>query len=289
MTQFGLSVALLTPFDGDGGLDGGRLGRHAADLMRRGAAGVTLYGTTGEGASIAADERPAGIDALLAAGLPADRVTLGLAANATGDALAQIRQGHARGLARFLVPPPFYYTPVVEDGLADWYGAVLRDAPGDAGLILYHIPQVTGVALSPGLMARLESAFPGRIAAIKDSSGDWAAARAFLDVGTVPVLVGDERLLHRAVGAGAAGSISGMANLYPERLARILATGAEDPALSACVDRVVARPVVPALKALMARAAGDPGWHDPRPPLEPLARADEAALLAAGLPETADG
>lgn len=285
--RFGVSVALLTPFDAAGAVDGPRLGAHAASLLARGLDGVTLYGTTGEGASIGRSERAAGIAALHAAGVPAARTVLGIAASAVADAAEQVREGHAAGIRAVLLPPPFYFGGAGEAGLFDWHAALLAAIPEDVQVILYHIPQVTGVRVPPALVGRLAAAFPGRIRAIKDSSGDWATARAFLDLGAVPVLVGDERLLHRAVGAGGAGAITGVANLHPERMARIVATAQEDAALSAEVDRIVAGPVIPGLKALVAAATGEPGWERVRPPLAPLTDAERAALMAERM--TADG
>ena len=124
--------------------------------------------------------------------------------------------------------------------------------------------------LTPRLVAQLGAAFPDRVLAIKDSSGDWSYARSLLELGAVPVLIGDERLLHRAVRLGCAGSITGVGNLYPERICKILYSAQEDAAVSEAVDRIVAGPVVPGLKALLATAKGDPAWGRVRPPLVPL-------------------
>ena len=57
MSPFGISVALLTPFTESGDIDLPRLAAHARDVMDKGAHGVTLFGTTGEGASISFKER----------------------------------------------------------------------------------------------------------------------------------------------------------------------------------------------------------------------------------------
>jgi 4-hydroxy-tetrahydrodipicolinate synthase len=95
------------------------------------------------------------------------------------------------------------------------------------------------------------------------------------------VLVGDERLLARAVARGAAGSISGMANVIPGALARIIAGGAPPAGLDALVEAVCAHPVTPAVKALVAHHRGDPAWAAVRPPLLPLPPAAAAGVAAA--------
>lgn len=279
MADFGISVALLTPFRADGSIDTERLAAHARDVIARGARGVTLFGTTGENASIGTAERAAGIAGLRDAGIPPERIILGLCANAMPDLAVQARQGRDAGIRDFLLPPPSYFKGLSEDGLFDWHVQAIAATGEGSSVILYHIPQVTGVPLTVPLVARLDAAFPGRLRALKDSSGDWATATAFLDSKILPVLVGDERLLHRAVAIGCAGAISGMANLHPERLVRLVGTATEDVALSEETSRVVACPVIPAIKVLLAAARSDPDWERVRPPLAPLPKAARATLV----------
>ncbi len=279
MADFGISVALLTPFGADGSLDTARLAAHAADVLERGATSVTLFGTTGENASIAGSERAGGIACLVGAGIAPDRIVLGLCANAVADVAAQVREGLAAGIQTFLLPPPSYFKGVGDDGLFEWHAQVIGAAGDGTRFILYHIPQVTGVPLSAGFVGRLAAAFPDRIRAVKDSSGDWETAAAFLDSNNVPVLVGDERLLHRAIARGGDGAISGVANLWPDRMARIVETAEEDPFVTRETGRIVARPVIPALKVLLAAHTGTEGWERVRPPLEPLDETDRQSLL----------
>jgi 4-hydroxy-tetrahydrodipicolinate synthase len=280
LPKFGVSVALLTPFAAGGEIDAGLLGTHTRSVLREGADSVTLFGTTGEGASIATDERATGIEALRAAGCPASKILLGICATSVGDAARQVEEGRSHGISRFLLLPPFYFKGNSDAGLFDWHMALFaRTGPG-ARFILYHIPQISGVGLSIDLVARLAAAAPERLVAIKDSSGSWENARALLDLGTLPVLVGDERVLHRAVALGAAGAITGMANLHPARMKRIVETATEDPALTEEVTRIVSVPVIPALKSALAARSGEATWERLRPPLSPLDATQRAAVLA---------
>lgn len=278
---FGISVALLTPFDTDGAIDAPQLAAHAAAVLRGGADGVTPLGTTGEGASVGLNERRGVIAALMTADIDPDAVTLGLAAANAEELLAQVAQGAEARIRRFLLPPPFYFPAPTEAGLFDWHAELFAAAPEGARFVLYHIPQVTGVPLSPALVARLHAAFPDRIAAVKDSSGDWSVAEALLRIEGLAVLIGDERQLHRAAARGAAGAITGMANLYPGRMVRILREAREDVDLSARTAAMVAHPVVPALKALLAEATGTPAWERVRPPLAPLPDGARRVLMEA--------
>ena len=277
--QFGISVALLTPFSEGGAIDTARLASHATDLMARGASSVTLFGTTGEAASIGNGERAAAITALCARGTTPDRIILGVCATAVEQVAAQVREGLSFGIRDYLVPPPFYYSGVCDDGLFDWHSQVLQETGSEPRIILYNIPQVTGVRLSPGLAERLAAAFPEQILAIKDSSGDWSNACSLLNESSLPVLIGDERLLHRAVARGCTASITGMGNLYPERLCRIVSSAREDARVTATVDQVVCGPLIPGMKALLARDKDDPEWERVRPPLAPLGENGRSRLM----------
>lgn len=279
--RFGISAALVTPFDAAGAPDPARAGRHARRLLDEGCTGVTLFGTTGEGASLGPAERAALHEGVLAAGVPAEAIVTALVAPALETAIAQARAALALGARRLLATPPFYFRPVPDEGLFAWY-ARLIEAVGSGGpqLILYHIPGVTGVPLSLPLIRRLKAAFGPAILGVKDSSGDWESARALLAEPDLDILIGDERLLARAAPLGGAGAISGMANLIPATLARIVAGGAAPTALAGLVDAVCAHPVVPAVKALVAHHRQDPAWAAVRPPLLPLAAPAAAALAA---------
>lgn len=270
MNKFGISAALLTPFSADGQIDFDSFVSHARKVLDNGAASVTIFGTTGEGASVSPDERRAGLTKLVDEGIPPDAIIQTIYATSVDEAVAQTARGLEVGASNFLLVPPFYFKDCTDDGLLDWHSQLFANADPRAKFILYHIPQVTGVALSPQLVGQLAASFPHQLQAVKDSSGSWGNATDLLALNAIPVLVGDERLLHRVAAMGGAGAITGMANLYPDRMRRIFSTATEDERLSAEVTRIVTQPVIPALKFLLSQQSGDPDWARVRAPLEPL-------------------
>ena len=278
--KLGISAALLTPFHADGQIDHDRLAQHARYVLENGAAGVTLFGTTGEGSSVSPAERAGALRHLVAAGLPTGSVIQTIYATAVEEACAQVADNLATGVSKFLLVPPFYFKGCHDDGLFDWHAQLFAKADRRARFVLYHIPQVTGIALSQDLVGRLAASFSNRLLAIKDSSGSWDNAADLLSLNAVPVLVGDERLLHRAAARGGAGAITGMANLYPGRMQRLFASATEDAELSQQVTRIVSHPVIPALKALLAQQKADPVWENLRAPLKPLGTKARALLCA---------
>jgi 4-hydroxy-tetrahydrodipicolinate synthase len=265
---FGVSAALTTPFDASGALDAAVLGVHAADVIARGADGVTLFGTTGEGASLSSSERAAALDAVLAAGVDPARVTVCVCASAAGEAIAQTQAATDRGVRRLLSTPPFYFKGVSDAALEAWFDAALDPvARAGAQAILYHIPQVTGVGLSIPLIRSLKGRFGDAVFGVKDSSGDWTNAQALLGFDDFAVLIGDERLLPQAAPLGGAGAISGMANLFPAEIGGMIRSGRDLPGLRRLVNELLKTPVTPAVKALVAAARREPGWARVRPPL----------------------
>lgn len=273
-------AALVTPFTADGAIDHARMAAHATELLGRGLDGIVPFGTTGEGASASSAEKWAAVESLFAAGVPKDRVVLGICVTSVDAAVTDIAKALDAGCAGALLPPPFYYRAVSESAVLRWYETVIEGLGGRArGIIPYNIPSVTGVPVTPEMVGSLKRRFGDVIAAVKDSSCDIPTTERFLAVSGTPVMVGHEGHLAGMVRKGAVGTISGLNNVVPERISAVVRTGREDPALSESVDLVVSYPVTPAVKALVAHAKGDAAWAAPRLPLEALPAADAATLI----------
>lgn len=282
--RFGLSVALATPFAEDRSIDLPRLVAHARQSLADGCDSLTAFGTTGEGASLGANERQRALGALVGAGIdPRTQLVVGIAASSVEEAIAQGRAGLMLGCGSFLLAPPFYFKAPGDEGLFDWIAAVLAVlGPKANNVILYHIPQVTSVGLSMELIAALKKAFPAQVKGVKDSSGDWENAQALLKQhGDLHVLIGDERLLAQAMKLGASGAITGLANIAPD-LMRPLLDGIEEPRVNAMVEAVLPYAVTAAVKALVGHRRGDAAaWSRMRAPLRSLDEAECRALFAA--------
>jgi 4-hydroxy-tetrahydrodipicolinate synthase len=274
-TMFGLSAALATPFNADLSVDLPRMIAHAVDLLAEGCSSVTLFGTTGEGASLTWRERAAVLHGFTVANFDPTRLVVGISSTAAESAADQALAAFDAGVATLLVPPPFYFKGVSDDGVFAWYAALLeRVGRRKPQVILYHIPQVTGVGLSLPLVRKLKNRYGDLILGVKDSGGDWPTTRSFLGEPDLSILVGDERHLAAAIRLGGAGAISGMANVFPGRLAALVRTGQDDSWLNAIVDTVVKLPATPAVKVLVGLKRGESGWERVRAPLQPTPAAD---------------
>ena len=282
--RFGLSVALATPFAEDRSVDLPRFVAHGLQSLADGCASLTVFGTTGEGASLGLTERQRALGAMVGAGVdPATQLVTGIAASSVEDAIAQGRAGLMLGCPSFLLAPPFYFKDPGDEGLFDWLAAVLTGlGPKASNVILYHIPQVTSVGLSVALIERLKKAFPHQVKGVKDSSGNWENTRGLLEHHRdLHILIGDERLLAQGMNLGASGTICGLANIAPDLMQRPV-NGIEEPRVAAMVELVLPFAVTAAVKALVGHRRNEPvAWSRMRAPLRSLGEAECRKLFAA--------
>ena len=268
----------------DSSIDFLRLSEHARRSLDAGCSSVTVFGTTGEGASVSLTEREQILGALLAAGVPLRKhVLAGVAAASVGDAVEQARILIDRDCRGVLLAPPFYFKHVTDEGLYRWFSQVFEKIGKRArDVFLYHIPSVTEAPLSIDLIGRLKAAFPQLIVGVKDSGGDWAYTERLLRTHhDLIVLIGDERHLAAGVRLGAQGAISGLANLFPGRLLKLIESKQDDPQVVELVNEILKFPVTPAVKALLAHRLNDPAWLNVRAPLVALTEKELVRLVDA--------
>jgi 4-hydroxy-tetrahydrodipicolinate synthase len=274
--KIGTSAAMLTPFTVAGAIDWSRLATHAKRLLGTGMHVVTAFGTTGEGVSIARDERVGLHDRLSGEGVMPAQLVECVYGPSSADAGAHMRRSLAAGCAGILLTPPFYFKGVDDEGVYRWFAEAIEAAgAGARDVILYHLPQVTGVGVGPELTARLRRAFPAAIAGVKDSGGNWEHTASLLaDHRDLAILVGHEGHLAQAVREGASGAISGIANVAPRLVAKLV-SGVHDPVIDDALAVVLSMPTVPALRAIVAAQSGDEAWRHPRAPLIEISESDQ--------------
>lgn len=276
----GVIAPILTPFDDDGRIAQDLYLRHAADCLAQGAHYLSPFGTTGEATSLSARERRATLEALVQTGTASpDRLMPGTGVCALPDTVDLCRHAVDLGCAAVMVLPPFFYVTASDEGLYTYYSRLIEAVGASTlRLCLYHIPQNTGIGISPGLAARLNTAFPDTVVALKDSSGDWDNTRAV--IGAAPglsVFPGSESAMLRAMRLGGGGCISASCNTNAAAIRAVydLARAGDWDAAEAALDPVNAHRravqeggLIPALKAFKAYRSGDRRWLNLRPPLE---------------------
>jgi 4-hydroxy-tetrahydrodipicolinate synthase len=277
----GFWAATPTPLTADGTADHASLARHSLNLFKQGLDGVVLFGTTGEGTSFNVAERIATVGALLKAGVAASRIGLGGGFPAITDSIALTRSALSLGLNHVLYLPPFFDRSVTPEGIEDAFAAIF-DAVADDRLraTLYHIPQVSGVAVPSSVAASLRKRYGAVVAGLKDSSGDFRNFQAFRAAAPeLAITVGNETEITRAIAGGGAGTICGMGNVVPGLVQAMIDGTGSEARMQAAIDVVASGPSFPAsLKAILAAQTGDASWLRVRPPLRQCS--DGAAFKA---------
>ncbi len=282
--KFGLGCALATPVTASGKIDTARLVAHAQWVLSQGCDIVTAFGTTGEGASFVLKDRADVLSAFSRSGIAPAQTVLGVMATAIEDAADQARLAYDAKCRGILLTPPYYLKGLDEEGLYAWFAELFETLGSKArDIILYHIPSVTAVPITVGLISRLTKKFPGVVLGVKDSSCDWTNTHALLSnfATSLAILVGDERDLARAVREGGQGCIAGLANIAPDLMLPLVRQGREEPRVNQLVNEIGKYPVLPAVKSLIAHRTGDKAWLTMRPPLVALDAARAERLAAA--------
>jgi 4-hydroxy-tetrahydrodipicolinate synthase len=282
MSRIGLSCALITPFTSRGGIDLPLLSRHALRTLNAGCDSITLFGTTGEGPAVSTSERYAAYGAMVGSGLEMRRQVIGgIIATPFREAIEQARMIYDADCRAVLLAPPFYFPEPTEDGVFAWFASVIESLGAAArDIILYHIPQFTGVSLTVSLVRRLAKAFPQVIIGVKDSKGVWVETESRIRAHSeLQILVGNEADLSRAVRIGAAGTICGFANFIAASLRPVANDGAESDDIARLAGVIDGFHFLSAFKTVMAHLHNEPNWLNMRAPLSPLAVSDAKKAL----------
>jgi 4-hydroxy-tetrahydrodipicolinate synthase len=285
----GVLSPVCTPFKSDLSPDHERFVRHCRWLLSQNV-GLAVFGTNSEGNSLSLEERVELLDHLVQEGLDPGRMMPGVGCCAITDTVRLTAHAFKLGCAGVLMLPPFYYKDLTDEGLYRSFAEVL-DRVGEARLrvYLYHIPPVAHVPITLRVAERLFKAYPGQIAGMKDSSGDWNNTRTFLDAfgkSGFDVFVGSETFLLRNMRHGGRGCISATANVHPGPIARLYDSWQADDAdvqqarLDEIRDVFKSFPMIPALKAAIAHYSHDKTWGEVRPPLVGLSQQHVDNLLA---------
>lgn len=289
----GVLAPVVTPFRSDLSIDMELFAAHCRRLLEDGV-GLAVFGTNSEATSVSMRERMDAIDALRSAGLPGGRMMPGVGYCSIAETVEMTRFVLDHGIESVLMLPPYFYKEADEDGLFAHFSTVIeRVGSADLKVYLYNIPQYTQVPLTPALVGRLLEAYPGTVAGLKDSSGDWANTKALLDrfgASGFDVFTGSEVFLSNALKLGGAGCISATANVNPRGIRSAYdARGTwQMEEAQARADRVrqafQSRPLIAAMKHYLASRYQSSDWRRLRPPLSGLS-SQQASVLDAELSE----
>lgn len=283
-----LVVAVTTPVTRDFAPDAERLGARCVKLMAQGCDGVTLFGTTGEGAEFSVAHRTEALEAV-AARIDPRRIIVSAGALPIPDIVALTRHACDQKVAGILLMPPCVYRGgITEDGTFRFYAEVIeRIARDDLKLYLYHFPDICGVPITPTVVRRLDERYPGIIAGVKDSGGNVDFTEALLRrFSHLSIFTGSEIHVPQVLAAGGRGTICGLANVMPRLLRAMfdLPSAFERRKLIASIlagDNILCRgPFIASVKAVVADAENDAEWRRVVPPMAELPMIEGRRMVA---------
>jgi 4-hydroxy-2-oxoglutarate aldolase len=212
----GVLLPFPTPFDARGEVDAGALRSNVARWNETGAAGYVALGSTGERVHLDEAEAQLVVEAARAA-VP-DRLlfVVGVGQQSTRATVREARRAAGAGAdALLVITPHFYRAALTQDALAEHYERVADSSP--VPVVIYSIPQNTGVALAPDTVGRL--ARHENVVGIKESSGDVVAfvemMRAAGGAENFSMMTGHASAFHASLASGARGGILAVACAVP--------------------------------------------------------------------------
>ncbi len=272
MQQFkGVYAASLTPLNADLTCDYDTYADHCKDLIAQGCSGVVLFGTMGEGSSFSVAERQEGIQAIVDRGVDPNKIIVSVGCPSIEDTVKLTQTALFAKCAAVLMMPPYFFKNVSDAGIISFYREVIQKVNNpDLKIFLYHIPQFSGVRISLDVIRKLHGEFPNTVIGMKESEGNFELVQAILkEFPHFQLLVGNETMIADAVSLGAAGGVSGIANICPQLICSLYKGKERQSEIEAFMKILGSHHFIPATKSVLEQKKGA-SWSLLRPPLAPL-------------------
>lgn len=283
----GVLAAVPTPFDKDGTFVASRFIEHGEWVLDNGGDGLNVLGTTGEANSQGRESRAAVMHCAVESPLRRAPLMVGTGTPSLQETIELTTLAAELGFDGALILPPYYYKGVSDEGLFQYFDAVIRAVGGnDIRVYLYNFPQMTGISFSGELIERLLAAHPRQFAGMKDSSGDLEYTNRIADQfhGRFDVFPGSEGPLADAMTKHYAGCISASVNATVPFAARIWrnrngVSPQDAEQMREMRNAIAAFPMVAVVKTLVAMRTGLKDWRRVLPPLQPLSDTDRGSVV----------
>jgi len=220
MTRFeGIIPPMVTPFDAGEAIDEPALREDAEYLVAAGVAGLTVTGSTGEGAGLSAEETYRAHRAVVEQVRGRLPVIGGAVPDSTAEAVRLAQAAREAGVDALQITPPHYLFPPAADDVVEYYRAIV-DAAGLPVIIYNVVPWAT---IDVPTLLRLV-AMP-KIAGVKQSGGDIHKLSDLLHAakGRTAVLTAVDDLLYPSFVLGADGAIAAILTAVPALCAALYA------------------------------------------------------------------
>lgn len=283
----GIFPALTTPFAPDGSVALDKLRENIARYNRIALTGYIVNGSTGESVLLSFAEVDRIWTAARESAAPGKLLIAGAGVDSTAETIARARRAAELGYDAVLIKTPHYFKPLLTPAALERHYLAVADA-SPVPVLLYSIPQYTGISVTADFVARL--AKHPNIAGIKDSSGNVQLVSEIIQQcpSEFSALVGSASTLFASLILGAAGGVLALACYLPEAAVELY-----QAARAGELDRAgrlqfallgASRHIAGELGPTGVKYAMDcVGYYGgpPRPPLLPLTEAQKKSVEAA--------
>ena len=206
-----LLTAMVTPFNADGSVNYEKAADLAEWLINNGSDGLVVAGSTGEAATMSAEEKLELFRVVVNRINKRVPVIAGTGSNNTTDSVKMTKMAEAMGVDGALIVGPYYNKPT-QEGFYQHFAAVAQST--GLPIIVYNVPGRTASNISPAIVARLAADFEN-IVAIKEAAGNVAQVAELYSVlpEEFTIYSGDDGLILPFMSVGATGLISVLSNI----------------------------------------------------------------------------
>ncbi len=211
----GCCTALVTPFYDDGQVNFFKLKELIEFQIASGVSAILILGTTGEAATITAEERTKIIKFCVYEVSGRVPLIVGCGSNSTEIANKYIKESEILGADAALVVTP-YYNKCSQSGLVLHYKEIAKDST--LPIIAYNVPSRTGVNILPETALKLSKI--KNIVGLKEASGNMSQMANLCKIlpKSFAIYSGDDALTLPSMFLGAKGVISVTSNILPEKV-----------------------------------------------------------------------
>lgn len=223
MKWTGFVAAPFTPMHADGSVAYNVVHLQAQRLCEDGVSGAFVCGTTGEGLSLTIDERKKLTEEWVSAKAGKLRIITHVGHQSQAEACVLASHAARVGVDAVSVIAPTFFKPATVADLVAWC-VPIASAAKDTPFYFYHLPGMTGVALSMTEFFSLAVDAIPNFAGLKYTHNDLMEFQQLLAMAgdTRDVLFGRDEILLAALAVGARGAIGSTYNYAAPLYARLL-------------------------------------------------------------------
>ena len=214
-----LLTAMVTPFNADGSVNYEKAADLAEWLINNGSDGLVVAGSTGEAATMSAEEKLELFRVVVNRINKRVPVIAGTGSNNTADSVKMTKMAEAMGVDGALIVGPYYNKPT-QEGFYQHFAAVAQST--GLPIIVYNVPGRTGVNMTAETTLRIARNF-SNVIAIKEASGNITQMDDIIKnkPENFNVISGDDGITFPLITLGAVGVISVIGNAFPREFSRM--------------------------------------------------------------------